>query len=352
MISVLAWVRAEARRGISPVNWYRAYGPLTWLQEKRPKNFHIQVFDREEVMQMTVEQFEGWDIYFSSRFYSNQGLNEFVNAIHGNGGKIVFDTDDDLSGATRAFERGDEFQDMLARGCDLVTVSTPYLADVVAQYTDKPIKVLPNHLDIAHWKNVSLKARRDPQITGISVGLVGTSSHQNDWIYPVEALNRLALEYEDRVTIVVGGFFPDYLKDIPNCVAIQPMQYHAYPKMVRQFDIVCCALDPDDKFNLSKSAIKSLESMAAARVLPSGKIGGAVPVCTNMPVYRRAVNHRHNGLLVENTDWYEALKLLIEDEQLRTKLSIQGHKWVCKNRDLATGCLKWGKVLQDLHNLE
>jgi glycosyltransferase involved in cell wall biosynthesis len=64
-------------------------------------------------------------------------------------------------------------------------------------------------------------------------------------------------------------------------------------------------------------------------------------VCTDMPVYRRVVNHMHNGMLISNNDWYEALLLLIEDKQLRTKLSLQGHKWAKKNRDISTGYKHW-----------
>jgi glycosyltransferase involved in cell wall biosynthesis len=111
--------------------------------------------------------------------------------------------------------------------------------------------------------------------------------------------------------------------------------------VIRQFDVVCCALDPNDIFNKSKSAIKALEAMAAKRRLPCGKFGGAVPVCTDMSVYRRAVNHGHNGLLVDNDQWYAALKKLVTDRSYTTRLSVQGHNWVRRNRDIAQGWKLW-----------
>lgn len=77
-------------------------------------------------------------------------------------------------------------------------------------------------------------------------------------------------------------------------------------------------------------------------------MGGAVPVCTNMPVYRRAVQHRHNGLLVNNDEWYDALSLLVRDTRLRNGLAVLGHRWVKKNRDIKTGCRLWHDTYMEI----
>ncbi|KKK84942.1 hypothetical protein LCGC14_2778260, partial [marine sediment metagenome] len=162
------------------------------------------------------------------------------------------------------------------------------------------------------------------------------------------ALVRLAKERKD-ITITVAGYCPDYLEDLPNVHKIPSVSYEHYPAVVRQFDIICCSLDTEDVFNHSKSGVKALEAMSAARRLPNGKIGGAVPVCTNLKVYSRVISNGHNGLLIDNSEWYETLSELIDNKRLRTKLSVNGFKWVKKNRDMQNGYRSWRKLIKDVY---
>jgi glycosyltransferase involved in cell wall biosynthesis len=88
--------------------------------------------------------------------------------------------------------------------------------------------------------------------------------------------------------------------------------------------------------------------MSSARRLSNGKIGGAVAVCTDMPVYRRTVNHMHNGMLINNSEWYDALKELIENESLRNQLAYRGHRWARDNRDISRGYRFWKRAYSNL----
>jgi glycosyltransferase involved in cell wall biosynthesis len=275
-------------------------------------------------------------LWVISRLYRSKGLDDFVSAVKESGAVMIFDTDDDLTDDFRELGRGDEFKETIRR-FDYVTVSTSFLADRMAKYLDRRPYVLPNHVDFEWFAKVSRTAMR--LVEGFTIGLVGTASHHGDWIFPVEAMRKIAEEHEE-VTLVIAGFFPEYLEDLPNVKKISPVPYRNYPGVIRQFDVVCCALDPDDVFNKSKSAIKALEAMAAYRPV-SGKPGGAVPVCTDMKVYRRAVNHGHNGLLVDNEGWYDALKELVTNRPLARKLAHQGHRWVKQNRNIDSGWKRW-----------
>jgi glycosyltransferase involved in cell wall biosynthesis len=235
---------------------------------------------------------------------------------------------------------GDEFVETI-RAMDLLTVSTPHLSKRMEEYVGYRPPVLPNHIDVGWFKEMSYSA--DRQFEGLTVGFLGTSSHYGDWEYPIEALKRLKEEHE--ITVTVGGYFPDYLEGIAEKISGVPYRY--YPMLMRQFDIVLCALDPEDMFNKSKSAVKALEAMASARDI-NGKVGGAIPVCTDMPVYRRCVRHGVNGMLVSDDDWYTPIKDLITDERKRKRLAIQGHRWVTKNRDVKKGHVRWSRVYRDL----
>jgi glycosyltransferase involved in cell wall biosynthesis len=73
-------------------------------------------------------------------------------------------------------------------------------------------------------------------------------------------------------------------------------------------------------------------------------------VAQNMPVYRRVVNQRHNGLLAEG-NWYELIALLVEDEKLRRRLAKNGRRWVKKNRNIHTLARKWFRVYEEVDRL-
>ena len=168
--------------------------------------------------------------------------------------------------------------------------------------------------------------------------MAGGDSHYADWRLIEEALHRVVQEFS--VNVVVAGYLPDYF-DKPWVKHIPFVPYGQLPDVVRQFDIGLCPLPVTD-FNLCKSEIKAVEYMASARDVGS-KQGGVCVLASNMPVYRRAVNHNSNGLLVKDDDWYEAIKTVIEDRFLRWKLQIRGLVWVRKNRDIRNEAQRWAR---------
>lgn len=347
-IKVITFLRNSPKGGVSPVHYYRAMMPVKRLGMEDDR-FDVELTTQDDVKVLLQNGYGdyllGRDIYVISRLYATDGREEFVAAVRNSGGKIVFDTDDDLTCDHRDLGRGAEFKEMLS-DVDLVTVSTAYLAKKLEQYVGYKPVVLPNHIDFDWFERMSLGAKK--RSDGIVVGMIGTTSHEGDWHYPVEALNRLAGEFKE-VKIAVAGYMPPYLERDESVMRLNPVPYSMYPGLMRQFDIVCCSLDPDDEFNKSKSSIKAIEAMSAARILSNGTAGGAVAVCTNMPVYRRAVNHKNNGLLTDNEGWYETLRELVIDERLRNKIAISGLRWASVNRNIRTGYKKWGKVYRGLY---
>jgi glycosyltransferase involved in cell wall biosynthesis len=348
-MKALGFLRFLGEYGVSPVSYYRVGLPLKALDEFT--KHEAVTYDQIGLYNMfsmalkegmdPAETITGYDVYVISRLYRDDGAEEYIEDVHSRGGMVVFDTDDDLTEEYRHLDgRGDEFSNMLSR-VDLVTVSTPYLANRMEKYAGHRPVVLPNHVDFGWFAQSSLL--REKQHPGLNVGVIGTQTHYDDWKCLEEPFARLSEEYD--VNVLTAGFEPDYLEQYTH---IEGVPYKVYPQLMREFDIVCCALDPEDGFNLSKSAIKALEAMASARRLSNGKIGGAVPVCTDMTLYRRAVNDGHNGVLVDNDGWYEALKALIEDEKTRNRIAYQGHKWVRDNRDIRDGYRLWKRAYLDL----
>jgi len=344
----MVFVRHAHVTGISAINYYRAIAPLSFLG-LNDDSFTVEILGQAEIRQAMQSGADaallGRDLYVTSRLFAGSlGRTEFIEAIHRHGGQVIFDTDDDLTDNHRELGRGGDFKGIL-QDVDYVTVSTPHLAKELAPLAAHEPWVLPNHVDAGWFGEQCMNTERT--VDGLAIGLIGTASHYNDWGYPLEALRRIATENRN-VTIVAAGYCPDYLKGLHNLVELGPVPYIGYPGLMRQFDIVCCSLDPLDGFNQSKSSIKALEAMAAARSLSKGQTGGAVAVCTNMPVYRRTVNNRHNGLLVNNDQWYEGLSLLVRDKRLREKIAVQGFKWVAAHRNIQTGYRRWGRAYRQM----
>lgn len=348
-MKVLGFTRSAIRGAIQPVSYYRVGLPLAALNSLTQHEAEsYDQYNLTDMMKLATERgvpvdkyLDGRDIYVFGRLFGDRGAEGALGTIRSWGAKIVFDTDDDLTGEHRELDgKGSEFIHMV-EWADLVTVSTPYLGKKLEPYAKRQPVVLPNHIDFNWFSRVSLNHKRETP--GLTVGVIGTRTHYHDWEFLKDVF--LELERKYSVTILTAGYQPDYLKG-RKFYGFVP--YERYPTLMAEYDIVCCALDSDDKFNWSKSSIKALESMASARRLSNGKVGGAVAVCTDMPVYRRTVNHMHNGLLIDNGDWLAALQELIENENLRNQLAYRGHRWVKQNRDISLGYTGWKRAYQNL----
>jgi glycosyltransferase involved in cell wall biosynthesis len=352
LIDILGFV-LERGGYVRPVPYYRVAGPLAAI-DRNSNSLNVKVltdseFKKAYVSGTAADVISSTRVLFMSRLhYQGQGkdLDDFVDACKKYNITLVFDTDDDLTHRYRDLGQsgGQAFLDTMSR-MDYVTVSTPYLKTRVEEETGQNATVIENHVHYDWFSEMSLKT--DKMAGGVTVGFIGTHTHKDDWIYPVKALERLASKYDD-VVILCAGFVPAYLRDMDNIIKLDSVPYPMYPTLIRQFDIVCCSLDPDDKFNWSKSGIKALEAMASSRELKNGRIGGAVPVCTDMKLYRRVVNNNNNGLLVDNDSWFDALELLIRDGRKRDSLAIAGNKWVKKHRDFDRGYRKWLRFFKEV----
>ena len=130
------------------------------------------------------------------------------------------------------------------------------------------------------------------------------------------------------------------------------MEYAQYPTMLAEADIVIAAIDPDDPFNHSKSAVKAMEAWAARRKLKNG-YGGAAVIATQSVVYNGTVQHGRNGLLVENTTdaYYAALKELTDNQVMRENLQRTGHNDVVQRHSIQSQYRKWVSAYTQIRRL-
>lgn len=338
---------------------YRVTMPLTHLADG-DKSWQVEWAPVDEVVRSLSRNLrvglarlaKQADIYILPRYFipspaSMTAFELLVGEIHRNGGKIVYETDDDYTNEHRIVHGGGDSAMHIAGLCDLVTVSTPHLRKVMQERVDVPVVDIPNQVACDTWAEPMGKGRVIPELT---LGLTGSPTHHADWIVLKDVLPRILADYPN-VHLVLGGYFPDYFENLQGDQVHRqpPVHYGAYVNLINVLDIVLAPLEPNDAFNLSKSAIKVIEGMAAAR--PVGKrVGGAACIASDMPVYRRAINNRNNGLLVAHTPeaWEQGLRTLIEDNNLRARLQLEGLKWVRKHRDIAQNWTLWRAAYQEL----
>ena len=343
MLRVLGFARLGGNAGISAP---RLIWPLEELNKR--SDFECKWVDQDTFRKLVASGNEtemvGYDLYVMARLHAPIQSREQDFFFAGEKGKVLYEVDDDLTCHHRDFGYGD-YVEATARAADAVTVSTRGLGDVMSQF-NRHVHVLPNHVKTSFYIEQSMKAKRRKD--NIVVGMVGTRTHFADWLQVIEPLKRLKAKYGDKVTVACGGYCPPYMDAIDDVLHFENVPFSLYPRLVRQFDIRLCPLEPieDDPFNISKSPISALEAMAAAR--PVGhKVGGAVAVVSDHPVFRGTVN-AGNGVLVKAGEWYDVLDELIGDRPTRDKLSVKGHKWVCKNRDVAQTAPLWARAYKEV----
>lgn len=286
---------------------YRSHIPA---QALRRRGIKADVVSFQDMPRYRPSQ---WNVFvFRMLVGYEEPMKQLVELLKQMGSIIVYDTDDDPHAHFGA-RRFDPL--LVARMADVCTVPTPALRKKVPEAV-----VLPNCLDFSLWKY-------KPTDKPFTIGLAGGSSHLHDWRQVKEPMRSAQEKY--GVRLLVGGYYPGYLREL-NVKHIPWVKYSEYPDTIREIDILLCPLN-DDEFNLYKSGIKAVEGMSQ----------GCVPVCSDHPVYRRVVNNRHNGLLVKDGKWEEAISLLVEDRRLFGMLSNRAQKWVRKNRDINAWIPKW-----------
>lgn len=213
---------------------------------------------------------------------------------------------------------------------DGVTVSTEHLAEVCRGFTDRPICVVPNAIDLERFRAALSGYQR--QTTGLTIGWAGGSRPDRDARELAIAWGRIADRF-DRVRFVVAGHPLQVLieavpEDRLTVLPHLPLDY--YPRNYAEIDIGCATL-ADEPFSRSKSFIKALEY---------GVAGAAV--VASPTVYADLIKDGVNGRIAATADQWEwnleflirhpawcaefSTRLLFEVESRHT-LAANAHRW-------------------------
>lgn len=259
---------------------------------------------------------------------------------------VVYDADDDLFSSELSarliamnMHEGKSYDQLEAeraervwamQQCDGVTVSTQRLATVVRSFTDRPVIVVPNAIDVPWFRRVLGGTRR--QIQAPTIGWAGGRRPDEDVAAMAEAWARIAERYP-AVTFVVQGWVPPIVeRSVPQdrLVVIPWLPLKDYPLGLIDVDIACAAV-ADTPFNRCKSNIKVMEAAVA---------GSAVVATPTL--YASLVEDRVSGYLAETADqWTEALAALVESQATRRMLARRLLRTVERTCSLAANLWRW-----------
>lgn len=330
------------------VHIYRLTMPLNYINKQTKHSaYWASASSMAQLLAPEIEKYIESDIIILGRMISDdlKAVGDYIAFVRSKGASIVYETDDDLTEEYRDISSGEgktSIPFLQSAGIDAFTVTTEYLARQVAKHSfGQPIYVLPNCIETNYWTAACRTYERKYSDT-VNIMLVGTPTHGDDWILAHHAALRILDEYPNT-RLLVGGYHPDYIGDDDRVIKMPYTEYAMYPTMLAEADIVMCAIDPNDPFNYSKSAVKAMESWAAQRKLNDNTYGGAAVIATNSVVYNGTVINERNGLLVDHNvdEYYLALNRLVGDERMRYRLQRTGMSDVAKKHSIKANYGKW-----------
>jgi glycosyltransferase involved in cell wall biosynthesis len=279
-------------------------------------------------------------------FHERDLAERWFDTIHRAGIAVIYETDDDLfspaiidrmhdthweegkSNEQLEQDRQDRIWSM--QHCDGVTVTTQRLATIVRQFTDRPVLVVPNYIDLRWFREVIFPVRRS--IPGLTIGWAGGRRAEYDVEPMAEAWGHIARRYPD-VTFVCQGYQPTAItENVPpeRLVRLPWMPLERYPVGLRQIDIGCAPV-ADVPFNRSKSNIKALEYAVAGSAVVASPL-----------LYAGVVDHGYSGFIANDIgEWIDGLSQLIERPALRAMMAKRLLKTVERTWSLDANLWRW-----------
>jgi glycosyltransferase involved in cell wall biosynthesis len=295
---------------------------------------------------------EDWNLVTIQQADNPIGM-DLINMLAAEGNPLIYETDDNVfetQGDRFDFARygvtakGDEYEyhtreeliDTTLKVADMsamITVTTPYLADIMRQQTGHHnIKVLPNCVPAD-----LLTLDRNRNRRKLVVGWQGGRSHLHDVDLIIKPLANLLAANKKAEAHIFGGDekiwakFPD--ARISGWVLLDD-SYRYYRSI--DFDIMLVPL-LEDEFNRSKSPIKVIEAMAL----------GIPVICSDHPVYQGVVIDGVTGFLVQPDEFEDRLQLLANDSELREIMSRNARE-IAQDYTIEANWDLWDKAYEEL----
>jgi len=288
-----------------------------------------------------VDNFEPDVIVMQRIMFSDVPENMLI--AKSNGQRFINDLDDwywGLSYTNKAFaashpkisalENVNHYKKIL-RHSDLVTVSTPYLAERIKGWVDCPVIVVPNTVDVERFT-----PREHDESTVPLVGWVGSTAHRSNDLQQLRGIVGPMVE-SSKIRLHHSGhhsthpLLADEIGTTEDKVTVLPMVAPSeYPSLF-VFDAGIVPLS-DIPFNKAKSAIKGLEYAAA----------GLPFVASDLDSYRQLSDEGIGIIASKPRNWISNLSLL-RDPEARKEIGAINRERV-KAYDISRGVANWNEI--------
>lgn len=151
----------------------------------------------------------------------------------------------------------------------------------------------------------------------------GSITHNDDFLMILPVIIKLLSEYDNLELSIVGELdIPDDLLPFKNRINVLPfVKWGELPQLISSVDINLVPME-NTIFNEAKSENKWVEA-ALVKV---------VTIASNVGAFRHMMKDYETGFLCDNNEeWYEKLKLLIENKEKRKIIAQQAYEYVNKN---------------------
>ena len=284
------------------------------------------------------------DVLIMQRFM-HDGLANHMRLARAYGQFIINDIDDwywGLSPSNNAWkashpkvspkENVNHYRSILASS-DLVTVSTPYLADRIKSFVRNPIVLLENTVDTNRFK---IKEHTDSHTP--TIGWAGSTAHRSNDVETIASVLRTMHNNYNCGLMHVGHHptapsFADLIKmDRENIIEFPLLSSQDYPQgLIMDIGLVPLNHIP---FNQAKSDIKGLEYSAA----------GIPFVAQSIDSYDALYKTTGAGRIAKNAkEWIKHLKALT-DPEIRKEEGLANRELI-KSRDIYYGAKRWNNLL-------
>jgi glycosyltransferase involved in cell wall biosynthesis len=252
-----------------------------------------------------------------------------------NARKIVYDFDDSVmyrnSKAIRAESntRAKMFKNMI-NASDYVIAGNEYLKRNTASYTNNVINI-PSPIDMTQYTQKEYSENND----NITLGWIGAhgSIHYLEKMRPVFEI--LGKRHNNlKLKIVCDTFF-----DCEDMI-VEKKFWNEKDEVedIKSFDIGLMPL-LDDPWSHGKCGLKILQCLAI----------GVPVVCSPAGINKEIVEDSVHGFLANTPEeWIEKLEILINDNNLRKRMGMEGRKKVIKHYSLDANTSRMLKVFQQL----
>lgn len=332
------YLTPDGKERLSAVDWWRVTNQLTSVAKKYPDvkvDLIRKIVKEGENVEDEYDKIgRDYDIMYTSYIDTPKAYSWIKAVCEKYGMKHVMDMDDNvfdvdpMNPSSLRFPKGSEALNnikIIINDVDFMSASTQHLKNVLSEYRSKRIEVLPNFIDP---KVYDYKPELVEKHDGIYLGYQGSSTHYTDFMGTgiMFAIKRILDEYENVKFYTIGMAFEEMMRyfDKDRFIIGKGERDHRMWRKTWQKMPIDIGLAPlvDTAFNRSKSSIKYYEY--GLRKIPA--------VYSWVDPYIKVVKEHETGYLAQNElEWYEKIKILVEDEQKRKDMAEKTRQDVLDN---------------------